>query len=195
VANESSCSACNNRWRSLWGGNCCAHLLFQNNTRFLCCIWTFVRNPCSRLHILRKSSSQTFVVAQTCPLPPRKHLRAPWKVTKIVHKIVEFLTAQQALQRELLGSLRKDPYLRSACSDRAIDYKRRLLAAWDQLSVQLAVIPTLNSLAEESIFSFSRFLLCRAGTRRLLLRPSETIRRMAHNLLFTELAVTYTRVV
>jgi hypothetical protein len=53
------------------------------------------------------------------------------------HRIAEFLKEQQALQRELLGSFRKDPYLRSACSDQSIEYNRRLLAAWDQLSVQL----------------------------------------------------------
>jgi Protein of unknown function (DUF3891) len=65
----------------------------------------------------------------------------PVKSDEDRHKIVEFLTEQQALQRELLGALRKDPYLRSACSDRAIEYNRRLLAAWDQLSVQLCRNP------------------------------------------------------
>jgi hypothetical protein len=56
-------------------------------------------------------------------------------------KIAEFLEEQQALQRELLGSLRNDPYLRSACSGRAIEYNRKLLAAWDQLSVELCRNP------------------------------------------------------
>jgi hypothetical protein len=56
-------------------------------------------------------------------------------------RITEFLEEQQALQRNLLDSLRKDPYLRSACSDRAIEYNRRLLAAWDQLSVELCRNP------------------------------------------------------
>jgi uncharacterized protein DUF3891 len=37
-------------------------------------------------------------------------------------RIAEFLPEQKARQRNLLGSLRKDPYLRSACSDRAIEY-------------------------------------------------------------------------
>jgi Protein of unknown function (DUF3891) len=57
------------------------------------------------------------------------------------HRIAEFLQEQKALQRDLLGSLRKDPYLRSACSDRAIEYNQKLLAAWDQLSVQLCRNP------------------------------------------------------
>src|ERR1700722_6847791 len=52
-------------------------------------------------------------------------------------RIAEFLQEQKALQRNLIGSLRKDPYLRSACSDRAIEYNQKLLAAWDQLSVLL----------------------------------------------------------
>jgi Protein of unknown function (DUF3891) len=56
-------------------------------------------------------------------------------------KISEFLREQEALQRKLLRSLRRDPYLRSACSDRAIEYNRGLLAAWDQLSVQLCREP------------------------------------------------------
>jgi hypothetical protein len=56
-------------------------------------------------------------------------------------RIAEFLQEQKALQRNLLGSLRKDPYLRSACSDRAIEYNQKLLAAWDQLSVQLCRNP------------------------------------------------------
>jgi hypothetical protein len=56
-------------------------------------------------------------------------------------RIAEFLQEQQALQRDLLGSLRNDPYLRSACSSRAIEYNRRLLAAWDQLSVELCRNP------------------------------------------------------
>jgi hypothetical protein len=56
-------------------------------------------------------------------------------------RIAEFLQEQTTLQRQLLGSLRKDPYLRSACSDRVIKYNRRLLAAWDQLSVQLCREP------------------------------------------------------
>jgi hypothetical protein len=67
--------------------------------------------------------------------------QSPVKSHEDRHRIVEFLTEQQALQRELLGALRKDPYLRSACSDRAIEYNRRLLAAWDQLSVQLCRNP------------------------------------------------------
>ena len=37
--------------------------------------------------------------------------------------------------------LRKDPYLRSACSDHVIEYHRRLLSAWDQLSEQLCRNP------------------------------------------------------
>jgi Protein of unknown function (DUF3891) len=56
-------------------------------------------------------------------------------------RIVEFLQEQNALQRDLLGSLRKDPYLRSACSDQAIEYNQKLLAAWDQLSVELCRNP------------------------------------------------------
>jgi hypothetical protein len=56
-------------------------------------------------------------------------------------RIAEFLQEQKELQRSLLGSLRKDPYLRSACSDRAIEYNKKLLAAWDQLSVQLCRNP------------------------------------------------------
>jgi hypothetical protein len=56
-------------------------------------------------------------------------------------RIAEFLQEQKALQRNLLGSLRKDPHLRSACSDRTIEYNRKLLAAWDQLSVQLCRNP------------------------------------------------------
>jgi Protein of unknown function (DUF3891) len=56
-------------------------------------------------------------------------------------RIAEFLAEQQTLQRELLRSLRKDPHLRSACSDHAIEYNRRLLAAWDQLSIELCRNP------------------------------------------------------
>ena len=56
-------------------------------------------------------------------------------------RIAEFLQEQKALQRNLLGSLRKDPYLRSACSDRAIEYNQKLLAAWDQLSIELCRNP------------------------------------------------------
>jgi hypothetical protein len=56
-------------------------------------------------------------------------------------RIAEFLQEQKALQRNLLSSLRKDPYLRLACSDRAIEYNQKLLAAWDQLSVQLCRSP------------------------------------------------------
>src|SRR5580692_11693736 len=56
-------------------------------------------------------------------------------------RIAEFLQEQNALQRNLFGSLRKDPYLRSACSDRAIEYNQKLLAAWDQLSVELCRNP------------------------------------------------------
>jgi Protein of unknown function (DUF3891) len=56
-------------------------------------------------------------------------------------RIAEFLQEQKDLQQNLLGSLRKDPYLRSACSDRAIEYNQKLLAAWDQLSVQLCRNP------------------------------------------------------
>jgi hypothetical protein len=56
-------------------------------------------------------------------------------------RIAEFLQEQNALQRNLLGSLRKDPNLRSACSDRAVEYNQKLLAAWDQLSVELCRNP------------------------------------------------------
>jgi len=56
-------------------------------------------------------------------------------------RIAEFLGEQKTLQRELLGSLRKDPYLRLACSDQVIEYHRRLLAAWDHLSEQLCRNP------------------------------------------------------
>ena len=59
-------------------------------------------------------------------------------------RIAEFLREQEALQHKLLSSLRKDPYLRSACSDRAIEYNQGLLAAWDQLSVQLCRDPDCN---------------------------------------------------
>jgi hypothetical protein len=44
-------------------------------------------------------------------------------------RIAEFIKEQQALQRELLGSLRKDPYLCSDCSDQTIEYNQKLLAA------------------------------------------------------------------
>jgi hypothetical protein len=57
-------------------------------------------------------------------------------------RIAVFLEEQGALQRKLLDALRKDPYLRSACSDRVIEFNRRLLAAWDHLSVQLCRNPT-----------------------------------------------------
>jgi hypothetical protein len=56
-------------------------------------------------------------------------------------RIAAFLEEQKALQQDLLGSLRKDPYLRPACSGRAIEYNRRLLAAWDQLSIELCRNP------------------------------------------------------
>ena len=56
-------------------------------------------------------------------------------------RIAEFLAEQKTLQRELLASLRKDPYLRSACADHVIEYHRRLLSAWDQLSEQLCRNP------------------------------------------------------
>jgi Protein of unknown function (DUF3891) len=56
-------------------------------------------------------------------------------------RIAEFLQEQKALQRNLLGSLSKDPYLRAACSDRAIEYNQKLLAVWNQLSVQLCRNP------------------------------------------------------
>jgi hypothetical protein len=42
-------------------------------------------------------------------------------------RIAEFLQEQNALQRNLLGSLRKDPNLRSVCSDRAVEYNLKLL--------------------------------------------------------------------
>ena len=56
-------------------------------------------------------------------------------------RIAEFLAEQKVLQRELFVSLRKDPYLRSACSENVIEYHRRLLSAWDQLSEQLCRNP------------------------------------------------------
>ena len=56
-------------------------------------------------------------------------------------RIAEFLVEQKILQRELLGSLRKDTCLRLACSDQVIEYHRRLLAAWDHLSEQLCRNP------------------------------------------------------
>src|SRR5271165_1864638 len=59
-------------------------------------------------------------------------------------RIAEFLREQETLQHKLLSSLRKDPYLRSACSDRAIEYNQGLLAAWDQLSVELCRDPDCN---------------------------------------------------
>jgi hypothetical protein len=55
--------------------------------------------------------------------------------------IAEFIDEQQVLQRDLLESLRKDPYLRSACSERAMNYNRKLLAAWDEISEQLCRNP------------------------------------------------------
>jgi uncharacterized protein DUF3891 len=67
--------------------------------------------------------------------------QSPVKSHEDRHRIAEFLEEQDALQRELIRSLRKDPYLRSACSDRSIEYNQRLLAAWDQLSVQLCRNP------------------------------------------------------
>jgi hypothetical protein len=59
-------------------------------------------------------------------------------------RIAEFLREQEALQHKLLTSLRKDPYLRSACTDRAIEYNQGLLAAWDHLSVELCRDPDCN---------------------------------------------------
>jgi len=82
-------------------------------------------------------------------------------------RIAEFLEEQQTLQRELLGSLRKDPYLRSACSDRAIEYNRRLLAAWDQLSIELCRNPDCQ-------FSVSNVPTVLKRSCRLLVTPADT---------------------
>ena len=79
-------------------------------------------------------------------------------------RIAEFLQEQKALQRTLLGSLRKDPYLRSACSDRAIEYNQKLLAAWDQLSVQLCRNP-------DSQFSVNDVPTVLENSCRLLVTP------------------------
>ena len=79
-------------------------------------------------------------------------------------RIAEFLQEQKALQRNLIGSLRKDPYLRSACSDRAIEYNQKLLAAWDQLSVQLCRNP-------DSKFSINDVPTVLENSCRLLVTP------------------------
>jgi hypothetical protein len=79
-------------------------------------------------------------------------------------RIAEFLQEQKALQRNLIGSLRKDPYLRSACSDRAIEYNQKLLAAWDQLSVQLCRNP-------DSQFSVNDVPTVLENSCRLLITP------------------------
>jgi hypothetical protein len=79
-------------------------------------------------------------------------------------RLAEFLQEQKELQRSLLGSLRKDPYLRSACSDRAVEYNEKLLAAWDQLSVQLCRNPV-------SSFSVSDVPSALEKSRRLLATP------------------------
>ena len=79
-------------------------------------------------------------------------------------RIAEFLEEQKALQRNLLGSLRKDPYLRSACSDRTIEYNQKLLAAWDQLSVQLCRNP-------DSKFSVNDVPTALENSCRLLVTP------------------------
>jgi Protein of unknown function (DUF3891) len=79
-------------------------------------------------------------------------------------RIAEFLQEQKALQRNLLSSLRKDPYLRSACSDRAIEYNQKLLAAWDQLSVQLCRNP-------DSKFSVNDVPTAWENSCRLLITP------------------------
>jgi Protein of unknown function (DUF3891) len=79
-------------------------------------------------------------------------------------RIAEFLKEQQALQRELLGSLRKDPYLRPVCSDQTIEYNRKLLAAWDQLSVQLCRNPDCK-------FSVNDVPTAMAKSCRLLVTP------------------------
>jgi hypothetical protein len=81
-------------------------------------------------------------------------------------RIAEFVEEQQALQRDLLGSLRRDPHLRSACSDRAMEYNRRLLAAWDQLSVQLCRNPDCK-------FSVNDVPTALEGSCRLLVTPVE----------------------
>jgi hypothetical protein len=83
-------------------------------------------------------------------LSPRFILLEHWEKSPVENhedrqRIAEFLQEQKALQRNLLGSLRKDPYLRSACSDRAIEYNQKLLAASNQLSVQLCRNPDLHS--------------------------------------------------
>jgi len=79
-------------------------------------------------------------------------------------RIAEFIKEQQALQRELLGSLRKDPYLCSDCSDQTIEYNQKLLAAWDQLSVQLCRNPDCK-------FSVNDVPTAMAKSCRLLVTP------------------------
>jgi Protein of unknown function (DUF3891) len=81
-------------------------------------------------------------------------------------RIAEFLQEQNALQRTLLVSLRKDPYLRSTCSDRAIEYNQKLLAAWDQLSVQLCRNP-------DSKFSVDDVPTALGKSCRLLVTPMD----------------------
>jgi Protein of unknown function (DUF3891) len=81
-------------------------------------------------------------------------------------KIDEFLAEQQTLQRELLRSLRKDPDLRSACSDQAIEYNRRLLAAWDQLSIQLCRNPDSKFTVDDVPSAFKK-------SCRLLVTPAD----------------------
>jgi hypothetical protein len=71
-------------------------------------------------------------------------------------RIAEFLAEQKTLQHELLRSLRKDPHLRSVCSDQAIEYNRRLLAAWDQLSVQLCRNPNCQFTVDGVPTAFKR---------------------------------------
>jgi Protein of unknown function (DUF3891) len=81
-------------------------------------------------------------------------------------RIAEFVAEQKMLQRDLLGSLRKDPYLRPACSDQAIEYHRRLLAAWDQLSEQLCRNP-------ESTFSVDNVPTTLGKSCRLFVKPMD----------------------
>jgi hypothetical protein len=60
-------------------------------------------------------------------------------------KIAEFLQEQKALQRNLLGSLRKDPYLRSACSGRRLNTIESSWLPETNSPCSFVVIPAPNS--------------------------------------------------
>ena len=89
-------------------------------------------------------SHQVLAISQTAHAWVSGQLARQWgneESQEDRQRIAEFLQEQKALQQNLLGSLRKDPYLRSSCSDRAIEYNQKLLAAWDRLSIELCRNP------------------------------------------------------